>query len=238
MTTPVAQPAPQPPFDDALVNRFLDREEDYRFDCKRIKKDLTKLLETVVAFANSDGGTLAIGLQDPDKAQGRDRVYGIQENPTNWDELQRLLRSRITEPHLLAWSPVEVGCTLRDGSGGSVIFLQVEKGTRVHSIVDDGTLARLGKSNKHLTAPEIDDLCFARGTISAENQLEQVEFDLLNTDYWRMYASHRRLTRQTEHIRPGKPFLAHCNLNTSGRRGSAQDVRENKGQRVAVERAT
>jgi hypothetical protein len=46
MTTPVAQPAPQPPFDDALVDRFLDREDDYHFDCKRIKKDLTKLLVT------------------------------------------------------------------------------------------------------------------------------------------------------------------------------------------------
>jgi ATP-dependent DNA helicase RecG len=209
MSTTIATPGPAPPFDDQLIDRLLDREEDYQFDCKRIKKDLTKLVETVVAFANSDGGTLAIGFEDPDKATGRDRVYGIQENPMNWDELQRQLRSRITEPHLLAWSPVEVGCTLRDGTKGSVIFLRVEKSTRVHSIVDDGTLARLGKSNKHLTAPEINDLCFARGTISAENQLEPVEFGLLNTDYWRMYASKRKLTRPIEeamrHVGLAKP---------------------------------
>jgi ATP-dependent DNA helicase RecG len=198
MSTSVTTPPPVPTFDDALIDRLLNCEEDYQFDCKRIKKDLSKLVETVVAFANSDGGTLAIGLEDPDKATGRDRVYGIQENPMNWDELQRQLRSRITEPHLLAWSSVEIGCTLRDGTRGSVIFLRIEKSTRVHSIVDDGTLVRLGKSNKHLTAPEINDLCFARGTISAENQLEQVEFGLLNTDYWRMYASKRQLTRPIE----------------------------------------
>lgn len=198
MSTPVTISPPAPTFDDALIDRVLDHEEDYQFDCKRIKKDLSKLVETVVAFANSDGGTLAIGFEDPDKARGRDRVYGIQENPMNWDELQRHLRSRITEPDLLAWSSVEVGCTLRDGTKGSVIFLRIEKSTRVHSIVDDGTLARLGKSNKQLTAPEINNLCFARGTISAENQLEQVEFDLLNTDYWRMYASKRKLTRPIE----------------------------------------
>ncbi len=209
MSTTVTTPPPAPTFDDALIDRLLDREEGYQFDCKRIKKDLTKLVETVVAFANSDGGTLAIGFEDPDKAKGRDRVYGIQENPMNWDELQRHLRSRITEPHLLAWSPVEIGCTLRDGSKGSVIFLRVEKSTRVHSIVDDGTLIRLDKSNKHLTAPEINDLCFARGTITAENQLEQVEFDLLKTDYWRMYASKRKLTRPIDeamrHIGLAKP---------------------------------
>jgi ATP-dependent DNA helicase RecG len=198
MSTTVPTAPPHPIFDDTLIDRLLDREEGYQFDCKRIKKDLTKLVETVVAFANSDGGTLAVGFEDPDKAKGRDRVYGIQENPMNWDEFQRQLRSRITEPHLLVCSPTEIGCTLRDGTKGSVIFLQVAKSTRVHSIVDDGTLVRLGKSNKHLTAPEINDLCFARGTITAENQLEPVEFDLLNTDYWRMYASKRKLTRPIE----------------------------------------
>ena len=41
------------------------------FDCKRLKDRLTKILETVVAFANSDGGVIALGLEDPDKAQGR-----------------------------------------------------------------------------------------------------------------------------------------------------------------------
>jgi ATP-dependent DNA helicase RecG len=143
MNATVTTPTPAPTFDDALIDRLLDREEDYQFDCKRIKKDLTKLVETVVAFANSDGGTLALGFEDPEKAVGRDRVYGIQENPMNWDELQRQLHSRITEPHLLAWSPVEVGCTLRDGTKGSVIFLRVEKSIRVHSLVDDGTLIRL-----------------------------------------------------------------------------------------------
>lgn len=90
-------PQPLPPFDDDLIDKALDRDESFTFDCKRIKKDLTKILETVVAFANSEGGTIALGLEDPDKAKGRNRVFGIQENPMNWDELRRFLRSRITE---------------------------------------------------------------------------------------------------------------------------------------------
>ena len=184
-----------PPLDDALVDKALLEEESYTFDCKRLKDRLTKVLETVVAFANSDGGVIALGLEDPDKAQGRDRVYGIQENPMNWDELRRLMLSRITESGLLSWKPHEVGCTLRDGTIGSVVFLRIEKSTRIHSIVDDGTFRRLDKGNKILTAPEINDLSFARGTITAESQLESVDFDLLDTDYWRAYAQQRRLTR-------------------------------------------
>jgi predicted HTH transcriptional regulator len=77
MSTAVTTPPPAPTFDDALIDRLLDREEDYQFDCKRIKTDLTRLVETIVAFANSDGGTLAIGLEDPEKATGRDRVYTV-----------------------------------------------------------------------------------------------------------------------------------------------------------------
>ena len=186
---------PSPPFDDELIDKALDREESFTFDCKRIKKDLTKILETVVAFTNSEGGTIALGLEDPDKAKGRDRVFGVQENPMNWDELRRLLKSRITESDLLPASWSEIGCTLRDGSTGSVVFLRVEKSQKVHSIVDDGTYTRYDKGNKELTAPEINQLSFARGTISAESQLEEVDFELLDTDYWRSYAQRRRLTR-------------------------------------------
>jgi ATP-dependent DNA helicase RecG len=189
---------PKPPFDDALIGKALAEEEFYTFDCKRIRKDLTRILETVIAFANSDGGTIALGLEDPDKADGRDRVFGIQENLMNWDELTRLLRSRITEPDLLPVTHTEVGCTLRDGTIGSVIFLKVRKSPRIHSIVDDGTFARLQKGNKQLTAGEINDLSFARGSITAEAQLEQVDFDLLNTDYWRAYAEQRHLTRRID----------------------------------------
>jgi len=95
MTTTTAPQQP-PPFDDALVDKALLEEESYTFDCKRLKDKLAKILETVVAFANSDGGVIALGLEDPDKAQGRDRVYGIQENLMNLDQLRRLMLSRIT----------------------------------------------------------------------------------------------------------------------------------------------
>ena len=87
------------------------------------------------------------------------------------------------------------GLHRRDGTIGSVVFLRIEKSTRIHSIVDDGTFRRLDKGNKQLTAPEINELSFARGTITAESQLESVDFDLLDTDYWRAYAQQRRLTR-------------------------------------------
>ena len=99
----------------------------------------------------------------------------------NWDELQRKLRSRITDPDQLPHTHQEIGCTLRDGSHGSIVLLKIAKSSRVHSIVDDGTFVQLTKGNKHLTATEISDLCHARGVISAESQIEDVDFELLDT---------------------------------------------------------
>jgi len=88
---------PTAPCDDALVDQLLGMDESYQFDCKRIKDKLNTVIETVVAFANGDGGVIALGLEDPDKGKGRDRVYGLQENPANWDEVRRLIQTRITE---------------------------------------------------------------------------------------------------------------------------------------------
>jgi ATP-dependent DNA helicase RecG len=141
---------------------------------------------------------IAIGLEDPDKAKGRDRIHGIQEHPMNWDELRRKIHSRITHPNELTYSHREVSCSLRDGSRGSIILLKVEKSSRVHSIVDDGTFIRLSKGNKELTATEINDLCHARGIVSVETRVEDVDFELLETDYWGAYARQRGLTRRID----------------------------------------
>ncbi len=188
--------SPSSPIDDP-IDILLARPESATFECKRIGR-VDRLLESVVAFANTSGGIIVLGLEDPDKAKGRDRIYGIEEHPMNWDELRRKLRSRITHPDELTCSHRELACTLRDGSRGSIILLRVEKSKRVHSIVDDGTFVRLSKGNKELTATEISELCHSRGVVSAETRLEDVDFELLETDYWQAYARQRRLTRRID----------------------------------------
>ncbi|MCH7720550.1 MAG: putative DNA binding domain-containing protein [Planctomycetes bacterium] len=155
---------------------------------------LTRALETIVAFANTDGGYLILGLEDPDKGEGRDRVYGIQENPDNIDELQRHITSKIT-PAIDPPSFIPIGCTLRDGSAGSIVIVSVDKGADVHSIVLGGTWIRLNTGNRQMTAEEITRLRFERGRVTAETQLADVSFELLDTDYWRAYATKRRLSR-------------------------------------------
>jgi len=185
----------QLPNDDAFVEQLLAVEESTVFETKRVAGDkLTRVLESIVAFANTEGGFLVLGLEDEDKAKGRDRIYGIQENPSTVDEIKRLVAHRITPPLVLPDS-VEVGCTLRDGTRGSIVVVRVNKSPVIHSIVLDGTWMRLSRGNRELVAEEITRLSMERGAISAESQLMQVPLNLLETDVWRLYSAQRKLTR-------------------------------------------
>jgi ATP-dependent DNA helicase RecG len=190
--------AREPAFDDALAERILRFREGIGFETKRVGDNRRKL-ETMVAFANTEGGVLVLGVEDENKADGRKRLIGIQENPESVDELRRLVLSRITPPLGAPSSDppdfTELGCTLRDGSRGSILVIQVAKSTSVHSVVDGGTFVRYERSNRQISASEITSLSMRRGATSAVNSVADVPFDLLDTAYWREYAAQRRLTR-------------------------------------------
>ncbi|MBL8843770.1 MAG: putative DNA binding domain-containing protein [Planctomycetes bacterium] len=203
---------PRPPFDDELVDQLLSTPEGATFEFKRAGKNDRKL-QTIVAFANAEGGYLVLGIEDEDKATGRERVHGVDENPESIDELRRLLQTRITPqlapPDHVAPQFIPIGCTLRDGSRGSIVIVKVDKSPAIHSIIDGGTYVRLSRSNRQLAAPEITELSMQRGTRSWVGELADVSIELLETQHWREYAASRRLSR------PFQEALLHLGLARS-----------------------
>lgn len=123
----------------SLIIKMLALPESRTLDFKRVAgKMVGKALETVCAFANTDGGALALGVEDPNKSSGTARFYGVQENPEAVDELQRKVRTEF-HPPMETIRFVRVPCTLRDGAAGHLLVAQVPKSDKVHSIVNDGT---------------------------------------------------------------------------------------------------
>jgi len=88
---------PTPDQAEALVARLLASPESRTLDVKRVSgKMVQKALETLCAFANTEGGTLALGVEDQAKAKGAQRLHGVQENPEALDELQRKVRTQFS----------------------------------------------------------------------------------------------------------------------------------------------
>ena len=182
------------PGNEGLIKRLCEMDESINIEFKRASgKMVHKALEAIVAFANTEGGFLILGMEDSKKAKGTHRLYGIQENPEAVDELHEQVAHRVT-PSIEGITWRSLPCTLRDGTTGELTVVAVQKSAKVHSIVTDGTWKRLEKGNREMTAGEINELCFARGVISAEGELVDLPFELLDTDVWKIYCDTRKLS--------------------------------------------
>ena len=74
MTTPEPQ----------TIKEITKRKEDQTFDCKSIQIEPKALAIPIVAFANADGGVIAIGVSDKTR-----KIEGIDKH---LDKLNELLR--------------------------------------------------------------------------------------------------------------------------------------------------
>lgn len=128
-----------PEVSHAVIKVLLRMPETQRFECKRVSgKMVGKALETICAMANTEGGTLLLGIEDLAKAKGSDRLYGISENPEAIDELQRKLPTHL-QPPVEDVKLQRLPCTLRDGSQGALLRVLIPRSDKVHSILDGGT---------------------------------------------------------------------------------------------------
>ena len=178
------------------ITALLAAHESRTLDFKRISAKHGRMIETICAFANTDGGLIVIGIGDAKDvkpgATPESRLFGIEENPEAFDLFYRQVMQRF-DPPLARMHWLRVACTLQDGQPGHVVMLRVEKSELVHSVVGDGTWTRMDASNRQLSAPEITDLSYQRGVRSAASELVPVNLALLDTPTWRTFVSARGL---------------------------------------------
>ena len=178
-----------------LLRQLLLRGESRRLEFKRVSgKMVGKALETVCAFANTQGGTLVLGMADLKEFQDQARLFGTEENAEAVDELQRKLLTEF-QPALDGLRLQRIACTLHNGpakgQAGSVLLLQVPRSPRVHSIVNGGTYTRLDAGNRMLSAGEVTALSYQRGERSASSEPVAVPLARLQTGAWQRFATQR-----------------------------------------------
>lgn len=98
------------------------------------------IAETLVAFANADGGVLVLGMS----ASGSVNKLLLEE------EAGDALQSALT----LCQPPVRTEWQTQEVSGGSIYVLHVERSDRLHSLIDGRVLIRRGAQNHALSEHE------------------------------------------------------------------------------------
>ena len=112
------------------------------------------LAEYLVAFANSDGGTIVIGLDEKGRVVGR--VYA--------EELEGVLRSaeRLCRPGVVT------GWDQLDGPAGPTYAITVPRSPELHSLADGRVLIRAGNQNRPLGGEEIRHLAATKSSSDFE----------------------------------------------------------------------
>lgn len=180
---------------EALLRQLLPLSETRRLEFKRVSREMVgKALKTICAFANTDGGSLVLGLADLREFQGTDRIFGVEENPEAVDELQRKLLTELV-PGAEGLRLQRLACTLRNGPAqgrqGHVLVLHVPRSAHVHSVANGGTYTRLDAGNRIMSAREVTELSYRRGERSATSETVAVPLARLQTDAWQRFASGR-----------------------------------------------
>ena len=138
------------------IEEVLSAEETQIFDRKSIYIDPKALAIPIIAFANADGGTVAIGISDKTR-----RVEGIDDETGKVNELLRVPFD-FCVPTVKA-EVEKVPCTDFKGRANHVLLMHVEPSMEVHANQADEVFMRVGDKSKKLSFDERMQLMYDKG---------------------------------------------------------------------------
>ncbi len=114
------------------------------------KADLDQLAETLVAFANGDGGTVLVGVTSEGTAGDSFSTEDVES--LLWQAQARCRPLVRTE-----WQQTET-------SQGTVVAIRVVRSTELHTLDDGRVLIRVGAENRPLVGDEVSHLAATKAT--------------------------------------------------------------------------
>ncbi len=176
---------------DLLADILSIPSESQTIEFKRLVGDkvVLKTIETIVAMANTDGGVIVLGIDDPEKTKlkGMDRIYGIDENIEVYDALGREIQ-RIVPPLSGVWPPKIIDV---EGKRFGLIF--ISKVIDSFRSINNNVYVRGEKGNRQLTAHEVARFAYAKGFEKADRELTDVDLSLLKTSYFEEWKQARNI---------------------------------------------
>lgn len=147
---------------------ILNLDEDHFNDVKSKRIAPAKLQETLVAFANSDGGDLYVGVED--KSESGERVIGFVEPEEANPIIVTLLEGTVPAVENLDWE------YLRVEGKGLILHISIPKSPKVHYTSSGDCYIRINAQKLKIKGDRVTQLAYSKGAELYEKKaVEEVE---------------------------------------------------------------
>lgn len=147
---------------------LIQLSEDQWLERKSSRIAPRDLANTLIGFANADGGIVIVGLADGEVEGTRDNLERRNAQfQANIDFCTPPVRAR----HRL------IDCIDRDGEPNELLAIEVEPGDSVHANQKDEVYLRVGDENRRLSFAQRRELLFDKGQASYEATSSGVSLD-------------------------------------------------------------
>ena len=126
------------------IQEITFHKEDQTFDCKSIQIEPKALAISIVAFANADGGTIAIGVSDKTRM-----IEGVDQYTEKLNELLRVPLD-FCNPSVPITSEL-LPCTDKDGNDNHVLLMYIPASSELHANQTDEAFMRVGDKSRNLS---------------------------------------------------------------------------------------
>ena len=138
------------------IQEITTRKEGQTFDCKSIQIEPKALAVPIVAFANADGGVIAIGVSDKTR-----KIEGVDQHTEKLNELLRVPFDfcNPSVPVTCSYLP----CTDKDGNENRILLMEIPASSSLHTNQADEAFMRVGDKSRKLSFDERVQLMYDKG---------------------------------------------------------------------------
>ena len=138
------------------IQDITTRKEDQTFDCKSIQIEPKALAVPIVAFANADGGAIAIGVSDKTR-----KIEGVDQHTEKLNELLRVPLD-FCNPSVPITSDL-LPCIDKDGNDNHILLMYIPASSELHANQVDEAYMRVGDKSRKLSFEERIQLMYDKG---------------------------------------------------------------------------